>query len=287
MHNSEEKFWRKQFEDQGARGRETGNLEEALCGRVVRVDPRIEECRRRYSTQAMSIREGNIVLDAGCGFGDFIVSHLHTGCGFVGLDFSLPMLRTARERILQAHGKSLPFVGGSISRIPLKDACVDVVYCHGVLHHIADDKVEDVFREFRRVLRKDGRLLVEFKNSWSPYGVTHIGGNFLRSLVRHRPASPAHYRSWPWYRRRLGRYFDIQSHFSTGLHPVRSPAFLVRGLAYLELLSIPTILKLGVGFWYAGVPKKKLNVGDTESSLDKEGQRRREPASLPAGAARS
>jgi SAM-dependent methyltransferase len=183
MHNSEEEYWGKHFEYQGEWGRRTGNLVEAIAGRVVPVGPRIERRRRATIIKALSLREDDTLLDAGCGFGDFILPVLHERCGLLGLDFSLPMLRTARERILQATGKSLPFVGGSISQIPLKDDCVDVVYCRGVLHHIPDDKVE--------------------------------------------------------------------------------------------------------GFWYAGVPRKKSEVGDTELSLDGEGLARREPASLPAGAARS
>jgi ubiquinone/menaquinone biosynthesis C-methylase UbiE len=48
----------------------------------------------------------------------------------------------------------------SIDNIPLCNNEVDTIYCISVLEHIKIDTVKEVFREFRRILKPGGRVVL-------------------------------------------------------------------------------------------------------------------------------
>jgi demethylmenaquinone methyltransferase/2-methoxy-6-polyprenyl-1,4-benzoquinol methylase len=70
----------------------------------------------------------------------------------IALDPSLPMLAVAAERGVRDR------VAGIAEHLPLADASVDVVTMGYALRHVADLGI--AFREFARVLRPGGRLLI-------------------------------------------------------------------------------------------------------------------------------
>jgi SAM-dependent methyltransferase len=94
-----------------------------------------------------------IALDAACGTGrhaEYLASLGHT---VVGVDSSPGMLERAREKIPQAE-----FYEAELHDLPLADDLVDLVVCAIALVHLAD--IEGPFREFARVLRPGGSLVV-------------------------------------------------------------------------------------------------------------------------------
>ena len=50
------------------------------------------------------------------------------------------------------------FVPGAAEELPIESGSVDLVWCRDVLVHVSD--LPSAYREFRRVLRDDGRVLV-------------------------------------------------------------------------------------------------------------------------------
>lgn len=112
-----------------------------------------------YPFAADVIREGDTVLDIGSGSGTdvFIAARLVGPTGrVIGLDMTAPM----REKLL-AHARAMGLaqvevVDGNAERIPLPDACVDVVTSNGVLNLVPDKPA--AFAELARVLRPGGRL---------------------------------------------------------------------------------------------------------------------------------
>ena len=73
-----------------------------------------------------------------------------------GLDISVNALRLYRK-VNRGHGRALH---GSIFEIPLPDGAVDGVYNLGVMEHFTEDEIGRILREFHRVLRRRGRVLV-------------------------------------------------------------------------------------------------------------------------------
>jgi SAM-dependent methyltransferase len=118
------------------------------------------QAMRRLSYDLLSRGIGGVqhpkVLDAGCGTGLFLseCGAEFDGPDLTGFDVSPYGLRAARalglQRLAVADSGELPFGRGEF----------DAVVCHDVLQHLAAADAERTLREFHRVLRPNGRLLV-------------------------------------------------------------------------------------------------------------------------------
>jgi SAM-dependent methyltransferase len=94
-----------------------------------------------------------LVLDVGCGDGARTLANLPEGA--VGLDVSRAGLDLARERV---PGSRL--VHGEMSRLPVRAGSVDGVTAYHAVFHVPREDQPTVYREFARVLRPGGRLLM-------------------------------------------------------------------------------------------------------------------------------
>lgn len=93
----------------------------------------------------ISITRPTSVLDVGCAYG-YIVRHLSkAGVYAHGCDVSEYCKKKAEIII---PGK---FRKCNAWELPYVDNCFDLIYCEGVLEHIPEDKIEQVFSEFARV----------------------------------------------------------------------------------------------------------------------------------------
>ncbi|WP_159900709.1 class I SAM-dependent methyltransferase [Salinirussus salinus] len=94
------------------------------------------------------------VLDAGCGDGKRTLARLGDARA-VGLDFSRRGLELARRNV---PGAAL--VQGDMVDLPLADGTVDGITAYHAVFHVDRDRHTDVYREFARVLRPGGRVLM-------------------------------------------------------------------------------------------------------------------------------
>jgi ubiquinone/menaquinone biosynthesis C-methylase UbiE len=95
-----------------------------------------------------------LIVDVGCGTGRFsrpLSERLQAKV--IGIDPSERMLAVARGK---PDGGRVEFRQGSAEKLPLGDACADMVFISMVLHHLRDRPA--AARECRRVLRSGGRL---------------------------------------------------------------------------------------------------------------------------------
>jgi 2-polyprenyl-6-hydroxyphenyl methylase / 3-demethylubiquinone-9 3-methyltransferase len=110
----------------------------------------IAAARARHVPRAT--REGSVLVDVACG-GGLLAPHIEAlGHRHVGIDLSPTALPVAR-----AHGV-VP-VRGDAQRLPLADACADVVVAGEVLEHVPD--LAAAVSEACRVLRPGGTLVVD------------------------------------------------------------------------------------------------------------------------------
>jgi len=97
------------------------------------------------------------VLEAGCGIGTDGARFAGGGARYTGMDFSPTALSLARRRFA-LDDLAGTFVGGSVTALPFADNTFDLVFSHGVIHHVGD--TQGALNEFVRVLRPGGTALV-------------------------------------------------------------------------------------------------------------------------------
>lgn len=98
-------------------------------------------------------KEGLAILDAGCGTGGMLLTLARYGRAY-GVDYAPQALRYCRERRLDRA------LQASVTHLPFANASFDLLTSFDVLYHlgVADDT--EALREFFRVLRPGGYLLL-------------------------------------------------------------------------------------------------------------------------------
>jgi len=119
---------------------------------------------------------GMAVLDVGCGTGIHLQRYLKAGCRVSGIDASPSMLEIARQRL--GHEAALEL--GQASLMPWADGSFDLVLSMLMLHELDASVHAPIFGEIKRVLKKDGRiLLVDFH----PGPVRGLKGWFTKFVI--------------------------------------------------------------------------------------------------------
>ena len=116
---------------------------------------------------------GRRVLEIGTGEGTESEQLIRRGARWTGVDLTLESVRRVRTR-LELH--NLPFDDlrqASAVDLPFEDGSFDLVFSHGVLHHVPD--IHAAQREIRRVLRPGGELVVMMYARWSLNYLVAIG----------------------------------------------------------------------------------------------------------------
>lgn len=112
--------------------------------------------------------QGKDVLDIGCGEGALSILVARAGAKSVtGVDLSQSGIENARR--LCPPGLPISFVlGDDPKTINALDRSMDVILCFSMLEHVME--YQSIIREWRRVLRPDGQVLVWWMPWLHPYG---------------------------------------------------------------------------------------------------------------------
>jgi SAM-dependent methyltransferase len=117
--------------------------------------------------------EGKRVLEIGLGQGADSESLIRRGAHWSGVDLTAESVERVRTRLTL---RGLPFDAlsqGSVLSLPFDDDTFDVVFSHGVLHHVPD--VRQAGKEIQRVLRPGGELVIMVYARWSLNYLVSIG----------------------------------------------------------------------------------------------------------------
>jgi demethylmenaquinone methyltransferase/2-methoxy-6-polyprenyl-1,4-benzoquinol methylase len=105
---------------------------------------------RRRAIEELRLPSRALVLDLACGTGDLCEELSRERYRPMGVDFSLGMLRRARER------SSVPLLQADVLRLPVRDAAADGITCGFALRNVVS--LEAFFGELGRVVRPGGRV---------------------------------------------------------------------------------------------------------------------------------
>lgn len=109
---------------------------------------------RYWINRYLSLRPSDLLIDAGCGTGTFLVE-MSRICRVLGLDAHDESVALARPR-LGAVGAQILQTG--LERVALPDGCAAVITMLDVLEHLDDDGA--AVQEMMRLLRPGGLLVV-------------------------------------------------------------------------------------------------------------------------------
>jgi len=110
------------------------------------------------------IKDGDRVLDIGCGNGRFLELIGDKNTKYSGIDSSESFIKQARE----TYGHFGEFIHGDALSLPYEDNSFDTIVSFGVLHHIPSKKLRKQFlSEAKRVLKKDGLMILTVWNLWN------------------------------------------------------------------------------------------------------------------------
>jgi ArsR family transcriptional regulator len=129
------------------------------------------------------------VADIGCGEGYLTVEAASWARHVVGIDRSDEVLERAKALAVRRRVTNVEWKKGDLTRLPLRDASVDVALLSQALHHAPDP--ERAIAEAVRILRPGGRLVVldlrEHDQAWvrQTLGDQHLGfsANTLKGLL--------------------------------------------------------------------------------------------------------
>lgn len=156
---------------------------------------------RRRVLELANIRDGESVLEVATGPGTQLVevARRNPGGRTVGIELSPGMLKQARRRLARVRerlGPRVELVAGDARSLPFGDASFDLLINEYMLDLLSHDDIVRALREFRRVLKPGGRIVLSnmTKAERFPHGIweaLHKRGINVTAHCRGVLAAPA------------------------------------------------------------------------------------------------
>ncbi len=138
--------------------------------------------------EELDVKEGEKILEAGCGSGNLVRELVKRGAQVTGFDYCKEALEVCKKKNPEAK---IVF-GNLIKPLPFPDNYFDKIACNNTLYTIPKEKHRSVLIELKRVLRPGGRIVISNpKKEWKPFEIYTYGikQNFqqqgiLRTIIK-------------------------------------------------------------------------------------------------------
>jgi ubiquinone/menaquinone biosynthesis C-methylase UbiE len=129
------------------------------------------------------------IADVGCGNGriiphfiDFYRNCLKSEFSYFGIDNNDQFLSIAKNKF--RSNNNLKFIKGDQLKLPLEDSSIDIIYNIRAFHHIPSEALRlDALREEKRVLKKNGKLIISVWNLYQNKYYKYLVIAFFRFLL--------------------------------------------------------------------------------------------------------
>lgn len=108
------------------------------------------------------VKPGMQILDVGCGRGESLIWLVRRGAKVWGVDYAkeaLALGQRALQSVIECRTRCL-LIAANARRLPFSDESFDIVFLLDVVEHLYSWEVERVLVEIRRVLKRNGRLII-------------------------------------------------------------------------------------------------------------------------------
>lgn len=216
--------------------------------------------KQRCMELLRDLPSGAHVTDAGCGPATMIGELLARGFEVTGTDIAPGMIEECRKRF--ASNPHATFSVAPAERLPFSDGSQDAVTAMGLLEYLNNE--DAVLKEFHRVLKPGGIVLLTYPYYWSPTRVwdrlTHaLAWPLLATgIIKRRDASGVKHREYllnPTLSNIRAAGYEVTDvvfyNFKLGFRPLDTlvPKFIVRIAETLErFCRTPILRSIGTGF---------------------------------------
>ena len=121
-----------------------------------------QETEARALIADLGLPAGSSGLDVGCGVGlytQWLAESVGSKGTVIGLEPTAERVEAARQLLGAGSTRNVEFRQGDGTALEFETGAVDWLWCGDVLHHILD--TDAAIREFRRVVRPGGRVIVK------------------------------------------------------------------------------------------------------------------------------
>jgi len=132
-------------------------------------DTKIESLSKEELLAFIAAEPSDVVFEAGCGTGVNILLLQPIVRRIIAMDYSEAAVARCQKRLALSNIHNVEVFQGDITSIPFPDRTVDRILCMSVLQYVDDAQLRAAFREFARILKKDGTLVLHVKNLASLY----------------------------------------------------------------------------------------------------------------------
>ncbi|MGD0449533.1 MAG: class I SAM-dependent methyltransferase [Candidatus Bathyarchaeia archaeon] len=108
--------------------------------------------------EKLAVNSTDVVVDFGCGPGYYTIELAKKARKMVAVDLSSEMLKKAQRKAEKAGAKNIEFLQSDGKSLQLESSSVDIILLVTVYHEV--DESEIVLKEFSRVLKQDGKLVI-------------------------------------------------------------------------------------------------------------------------------
>jgi len=146
----------------------------------------------RFILSLLHPKEGDLILDNGCGNGRFSVAIGQNGANVVALDLNLTLLRKALDEIkLEGLIHRTDFVLADVQSLPFRTGAFDKVLCVHNLWYVPRYGI--AVKEMFRVLKRSARLLIDHLNLLNPR-IFLMWAQYYAMRIGRRNPTPIFYR---------------------------------------------------------------------------------------------
>lgn len=138
------------------------NVVEPHCERISKTQMGLylTDIETSFIKKSVDFNQIRIIADLGCGGGKYTLLALQNNANVISLDKDLNSLKWLKQRTNLSN-----VILGDVIALPLRKNLVDGIFLIEIFDQIRE--TETLLKECRRILKKDGKFILTFRNSSS------------------------------------------------------------------------------------------------------------------------